>query len=60
MNLRWVECCSWKPGPSPSPCHDFAALTDREKALLESITAAFLAFVLAQRAYDEDSTDHMH
>lgn len=28
---------------------DFAALTDREKALLESMTAAFLAFALAQR-----------
>ncbi len=35
---------------------DFAILTEREKALLQCMTAAFLAFVHAQPAADVEQT----
>lgn len=40
---------------------DLAHQTERKKSLLQSITAAFLAFTFAERITDDEgTTDHMH
>ena len=51
---RVVSMDTW-PFTLISP-EDFAILTEREKALLQCMTAAFLAFVHAQPAADVEQT----